>query len=64
MPITNQITALMTKKIISIPIKLPIGSVTNVKVEPFETLNDIKAKSMLEFGINTKRISPDFFTFF
>lgn len=64
MPIANQITALMTRKVISIPVKLPIGSGTNVKVEPFETLNDIKTKSMQEFGINTKRISPDFFTFY
>lgn len=64
MPIKYQIMALMSKRQISIPIYLPIGSNILVKAESYETFADIKKKVLEELGINTSRIPPDFFAFF
>ena len=64
MPIKYQIMALMSKRQISIPIYLPIGSNILVKAESYETFTDIKKKVLGELGINTNRIPSDFFAFF
>lgn len=53
MPIKYQIMALMSKRQISIPIYLPIGSNILVKAESYETFSDIKKKVLDELGVNT-----------
>jgi hypothetical protein len=46
MPVKYQIMALMCKRIISVPVHLPIGGGSHVKAESYETLADIKIQAM------------------
>lgn len=64
MPIKYQLMALMSKRKISVPVYLPVGNSMLAKVESYETFADIKTRIMDEFGINTKRLLPDYFNFF
>lgn len=63
-PSKFQLYCLICKKLFPFNFYLPMGSCVQYNVESDQTFADIKCDILESFGINIKRINPNYFSFF
>ncbi len=63
-PVRYQLSALICKKQITVPLYLPIGDYVLFEIESHETLSDIKVRALHRLGVNTDRFPKELFGFY
>ncbi len=63
-PSKFQLYCLICKKLFPFNFYLAMGNSVQYNVESDQTFGDIKSQILEKFGVNIKRISPQYFSFF